>query len=128
MTRLADLLDAAVDRTADSGAVGAVADRLGGLISLPAGRTKDALSGTAAGHPVHPVLATAAIGLLTSTNLLDALGERKAARKVLAAGLLSALPTVAAGWSDWSDTEGHEKRIGILHSTTNALGLGLYGA
>ncbi len=127
MTRTADLLERVVEASAGTALVGKVADLLGPLMKkIPEGPVKDTLSGTQLGHPVHPSLATAAIGLLTTTSVLDVAGEPRAARVTLAAGLVTALPTIAAGWSDWAETGGLEKRVGIVHSTTNAVGVGLY--
>jgi nitrite reductase/ring-hydroxylating ferredoxin subunit len=72
--------------------------------------------------------AAAAVGLLAAGNLLDALGQRRAARSAVGAGLVTAVPTAVSGWSDWSDTEGHERRIGALHSSANTVGLLLHAA
>jgi nitrite reductase/ring-hydroxylating ferredoxin subunit/uncharacterized membrane protein len=90
------------------------------------GQVKDAVSGSWLGHPVHPVLVIGPIGLWYGATYLDLLGGRKAraaADKLVAAGVLSALPTALAGASDWSDTSGAEKRVGIAHAMANTAGL-----
>lgn len=60
-----------VDRLAD-----AVVDAINKW--LPAGRVKDALSGTDLGHPLHPILVTVPIGAWVSAGFLDALGGHSA--------------------------------------------------
>jgi nitrite reductase/ring-hydroxylating ferredoxin subunit/uncharacterized membrane protein len=90
---------------------------------------KDALSGTWLGHPLHPVLTDVAIGAFASASLLDILGGRRGARSANALvrfGMLAAVPTAAAGLSDWSDTVGPDRRVGVVHAASNATALVLY--
>jgi uncharacterized membrane protein len=80
---------------------------------------KDLLSGTWLGHPLHPPLTDAVIGAWTSALLLDlAGGERteEAADRLVAAGILAALPTAAAGLSDWAELHGGSRRVGSVHA------------
>src|SRR5947199_805106 len=73
------------------------------------GPVKDLLSGTWLGHSLHPPLTDVPIGLLTSATALDLLAPSRAqdaADTLVALGLLTALPTAAAGWADWSDSYG----------------------
>jgi nitrite reductase/ring-hydroxylating ferredoxin subunit/uncharacterized membrane protein len=94
------------------------------------GAVKDLLSGTPLGHPLHPLLTDIPIGALTSATVLDLVaGERgrHAADVLVALGLLSALPTAAAGAADWSDSYGPDQRLGSVHAIANVIGLGLYG-
>jgi hypothetical protein len=35
-------------------------------------------------------------------------------------GVISALPAVATGWSDWLDTDGAESRVGLVHAVASA--------
>src|SRR4051794_4298650 len=102
----------ALDSVADP-----VADQVSKL--LPPGPVKDALSGTWLGHPLHPLLITVPIGAWLSANVLDLVGgkkSRKAADRLVGIGLLAALPTAAAGASDWADTTAGAKRVGIVHA------------
>jgi nitrite reductase/ring-hydroxylating ferredoxin subunit/uncharacterized membrane protein len=90
---------------------------------------KDALSGTALGHPLHPLLTDIPIGCFTSVSVLDVVGGRKgraAADRLLRLGLAAAVPTALAGAADWSDTYGATKRIGVVHAASNATGLSFY--
>lgn len=96
---------------------------------VPGGRLKDLLSGTWLGHPLHPMLTDLPIGFWTSAMAVDFLGGRKghkAADRLVALGVLSALPTAAAGLSDWSDTIGEERRLGFAHAAGNLVALDLY--
>ncbi|RYF51269.1 MAG: DUF2231 domain-containing protein [Comamonadaceae bacterium] len=89
---------------------------------LPAGRVKDALSGTDLGHPLHPLLVTVPIGAWVSAGFLDALGGRSArtaATKLVGVGAIAAVPATLTGASDWADTLGAERRIGAIHAAAN---------
>jgi len=100
---------------------GAALDR---IVSLRPGAVKDGLSGTWLGHPLHPLLTDVTIGAWTSSIALDALLQRqteRAARALVGIGVLSAIPTIASGWSDWSDTTGEDRRLGLLHAAGNAV-------
>ncbi len=87
-------------------------------------------SGTKLRHPAHPAAATFTAGSLLSASVLDAAGDRRmrpASELLITAGVVGALPTVVAGWSDWLYTEQAEKRVGLVHAATNATGLTAYG-
>lgn len=93
------------------------------------GPVKDALSGTWLDHPLHPMLTDLPIGFWTSAWVLDIVGgesERDAARRLIGAGVLSALPAVLTGAADWSDTEGRSRRVGVVHAVVNSSALALY--
>lgn len=96
--------------------------------ALPPGGVKDALSGTWMGHALHPLLTVGTIGLWTSALLLDATGDPEGADRLLAAGIVCALPTALTGSSDWADTElgaPAARRVGIVHAALNSAALGL---
>ncbi len=109
-------------------------DRLAKLLAVPEkylhpGSVKDALSGTWLGHPLHPVLTDVAIGSWTSAVILDVIGGDRAepaADALVGIGVLSAVPTAVSGWSDWLDTEGEARRIGVVHAVGNAAVVALY--
>ncbi len=101
---------------------------VGGVI--PHGAVKDALSGTWIGHPLHPMLTDVAIGSWTSAFFLDLMGRRgsqAAADTLVGIGVLSAVPTAAAGLADWSDMLGAERRVGLVHAGANTVAVGFYG-
>lgn len=91
----------------------------------------DLLHGTPIGHPLHPILAQAVVGTWTSSALVDALtltglvpddleeGAEAASTTLAATGLAAALPTVASGWTDWSDLHEDQQRLGLVHAAGN---------
>jgi len=98
--------------------------------ALGRGVAKDALSGTWLGHSLHPMLTDIPIGSFTSATIIDFLGGKKgrnAADLLVAVGILSSIPTAAAGLADWSDTFGEPQRMGVIHAAANAVGLAFYG-
>lgn len=95
------------------------------------GPLKSLLSGTWLGHPLHAMLTDLPIGLWSAGMVLDAVGGEElgdAADTVIVAGILSALPTAAAGLSDWADTYGPERRVGMAHALANIGALSLFSA
>jgi nitrite reductase/ring-hydroxylating ferredoxin subunit/uncharacterized membrane protein len=87
---------------------------------------KDLLSGTWLGRPLHPLLTDVVIGAWMSAFLLDVLSDDRAenaADQLLAVGNLAAVPTVAAGLSDWAELWGEQQRLGSLHALGNATAL-----
>jgi nitrite reductase/ring-hydroxylating ferredoxin subunit/uncharacterized membrane protein len=113
-----------LDRIAEP--VGKAAKRL-----IPRGPVKDALSGTWLGHQLHPMLTDIPIGSFTSASVLDLIGGRRAqpaANLLAAVGIMSVVPTAAAGLADWSDTYGPTRRIGVVHAAANLVGVGFYTA
>jgi nitrite reductase/ring-hydroxylating ferredoxin subunit/uncharacterized membrane protein len=89
-----------------------------------------ALSGTAFGHPLHPPLTDVVIGAWTSAVALDWIGGKRggpAADWLVELGVLSAVPTAAAGLNDWATLEGPTRRLGLVHGTTNVVATGLFG-
>jgi nitrite reductase/ring-hydroxylating ferredoxin subunit/uncharacterized membrane protein len=90
--------------------------------------TKNALSGTGFGHPAHPSLVVAPLGCWVGAVTADLAGERRAAARLTAAGLLAAIPAVATGLSDWTDTTGAERRVGFVHLVGNLTTIVLYSA
>jgi nitrite reductase/ring-hydroxylating ferredoxin subunit/uncharacterized membrane protein len=97
----------------------------------PRTELKDLLSGTWLGHPLHPVLTDVVVGAWTSSFLLDLIPgrrTRKASDRLIDVGILAALPTALAGLSDWSDTWGRTRRVGLVHASANVVALWLYAS
>ena len=97
----------------------------------PQSDLKDLLSGTWLGHPLHPPLTDVVIGTWTSALLLDLLGDERteaAADRLVAAGILAAIPTAAAGLSDWAELRGGSRRVGTVHALGNTTALVLHVA
>lgn len=98
---------------------------------IPRGPLKDALSGTWLGHQLHPLLTDIPIGSFTSATILDLVGGRRAqpaASLLSAVGVVSVVPTAAAGLADWSDIYGPDRRVGLVHAAANLVGVGFYSA
>ena len=99
---------------------------------LPGGPVKDALHGRWLGHPVHPILVALPIGLWSGTSLLDLTpgDTRRAAKRLVGAGVLAVLPTAATGYADWSELGAFErpKRVGLVHAAANAITTAFYAA
>ena len=83
------------------------------------------LNGVWLGHPAHPVVTDVPIGAWTATMVLDvaaALSDDEslgtAADLSLVTGLAAALASAATGLTDWKDTYGEERTVGLLHGLT----------
>jgi nitrite reductase/ring-hydroxylating ferredoxin subunit/uncharacterized membrane protein len=113
-----------------------VAQKVGETVRgvLSGGPIKDALSGTWLGHAVHPVLTDVVIGSFTAASLLDLLApgdDGRASERLIALGLAAYAPTAASGANDWADSEAVDdavRRVGIVHSASNAVGATFYAA
>lgn len=130
--RINRTLDALIGRVERTTALDPVADRLANgiqkrLDSVPALRS--VLSGTAAGHPLHPVLVVVPLGSWLGASYLDLTAGkagRAAATKLVGLGIASAIPAALTGTNDWADTRLAERRVGFVHALGNELALGLY--
>lgn len=99
-----------------------------------AGKTiKNALHGTWFGHPLHPALIAIPVGAWTVAMVLDSM-ESLTGRKELRAGadaavgigLLGAVGSAVTGATDWSETDGRGKTIGLVHGLLNVGATALY--
>ncbi|HEY3542391.1 MAG TPA: Rieske 2Fe-2S domain-containing protein [Gaiellaceae bacterium] len=87
---------------------------------------KDVLSGTWLGHPLHPPLTDVVVGAWTSALVLDLLGgadAETAADRLVGVGVVAAVPTAAAGLSDWAELRGGRRRVGMVHALGNSTAL-----
>lgn len=87
---------------------------------------KNALHGVWLHHPLHPALTDIPIGAWTTALALDAKsavsGDESYARAgdfALAFGLAGAVGSAVTGLTDWSETDGRAKRIGLVHGLLN---------
>lgn len=89
------------------------------------------LGGDWLGHRLHPVLATAPMGALLMSTLLDVVGGERYADAVdtlTLVGLVSALPTAVTGAHDLATTDGPATRVGVVHAATMDLTLACFAA
>lgn len=101
----------------------------------PPRRFKSLLNGTWFGHPLHPVMTDVPIVAWLLTVIFDIIWLISPSHNSWAAlgafvavivGLLGALGAIATGLTDWSDTYGAERRIGLDHAFFNACAFILY--
>ena len=128
MTNTNPALGALVTRLEDAEVLDAPAALLQSLADLltSSDAMKDLLSGAQLGHPVHPLLTDIPIGCWTSASIIDVIAPRSGrsvAQHLTALGVLSAIPTAAAGLNDWSATKGGDRRVGVAHAVGNSLAL-----
>ncbi|MBB5137680.1 nitrite reductase/ring-hydroxylating ferredoxin subunit/uncharacterized membrane protein [Thermocatellispora tengchongensis] len=91
------------------------------------GRTRDFLHGVPTGKPLHPPLTTFSIGCWIAASILDATGgDSRAARTLVSAGLAGAVPSIAAGLTDWSSLHREQQRVGFVHAIANLSATTLY--
>jgi nitrite reductase/ring-hydroxylating ferredoxin subunit/uncharacterized membrane protein len=87
---------------------------------------KNALHGVWLGHPLHPVLTDVPIGAWTTALALDAreiaTGDAaygRGADFAVGVGLVAAVGAAVTGLTDWSETDGRSRRLGLLHGLLN---------
>jgi uncharacterized membrane protein len=113
-----------VDRIERERRLDVVADKLRPLARrLAEGPQASVLRGDPLGHALHPMLTDLPIGFFTSSFMLDLVGGRRARRasqRLIGLGLISLLPTAAAGLVDWeSIPDAPRQRAGAVHAAVN---------
>jgi nitrite reductase/ring-hydroxylating ferredoxin subunit/uncharacterized membrane protein len=85
-------------------------------------QVKNVLNGVWLGHPLHPMVTDVPVGAWTATLVLDGVSALSgseslatAADLTLATGLAGAISSAASGFTDWSDTYGKERTLGLAH-------------
>jgi nitrite reductase/ring-hydroxylating ferredoxin subunit len=80
------------------------------------------------------MLTDVVIGSFTSATPLDLIGgddDGTAAERLIAVGIAAYGPTALTGVNDWADSEpvsDEVRRVGLVHASSNALALTLYGS
>lgn len=99
----------------------------------PPRRLRSLLNGTWFGHPLHPVITDLPITAWMLTAIFDIIWlithttwAAYGAFVAVIAGLLGALGAIVTGLTDWSDTYGAERRVGLNHALFNATATILY--
>ena len=84
---------------------------------------------------IHPALTDVPLGAWTVALVFDVMAEGKgrkeyarAAETAVAIGLVGAIGAAATGMTDWSETGGRARRVGLMHGLLNAGSTALYGA
>src|SRR5579859_5765076 len=93
----------------------------------PNRKLKNMLNGTWLGHALHPMLTDVPLGSWSGTLLLDLAwlnegsdGMANGADLTLLLGLLGATGAAVTGLSDWSDLDGTDRRVGLMHGLLNS--------
>ena len=101
--------------------------QLYGQPGQPSRRIKDILNGTWLGHALHPVFTDIPIGAWSSTMLLDlawlnddSKGVARSADIVFTLGIVGATAAAITGVTDWSDLDGMDRRVGLMHGLLNS--------
>ena len=90
---------------------------------------RDVLHGVPLGHPVHPVGVQIPMGAWTSAAILDAVpGGDRAAGILIGVGVVTAVPSAVAGFTDWSELHEQQQRVGLVHAAANLTATSLYVA
>ncbi|WP_248762108.1 DUF2231 domain-containing protein [Pseudarthrobacter sp. SSS035] len=79
--------------------------------------------GDATGIPLHGILTDGPFGAWWSAIFLDFYKDdssRLAAKRLVALGVVAAVPTAVSGWAQWSMKDHGTKRVGIVHATISA--------
>lgn len=124
---LVALAEAVEQATALDPLVDAVRPVADALVADPFRR--DLLRGAWVGHAIHPPLTDLPIGFWSSAVVLDLVGGRRArpaAQRLVALGVLTALPAAVSGWAEWSGTSRASQRVGVVHAASNVVALGLF--
>lgn len=88
------------------------------------------LSGSWLGHQLHPMVTDIPIGAWVMASALDVTGGKRmrpASQRLVAIGVISAVPAALTGASDWADSYGKEQRVGLAHALANTWGTALQG-
>jgi len=112
-------------------ALDGVADWWSAKVNRLVGPAKSLLSGTWLGHPLHPGLTDVVVGAWGAGVALDLLAgdeAEAAADRLIGLGVLAFFPTAASGWSDWADSYGAERRVGLIHGLVNGGAMSLFAA
>lgn len=95
-----------------------------------AAASRPGLRGDWLGHALHPMLTDLPLGMWMSAAVLDLIGgksSRRAAQRLVGGGVLAAVPTAAAGLSEWESLPHRaSRRVATVHAVGNTLVLGLY--
>jgi nitrite reductase/ring-hydroxylating ferredoxin subunit/uncharacterized membrane protein len=127
------LLEDVMKRLEQADALDELAGKVAGVVAAATRPrlVKNALSGTWLGHRFHPLLVPLPIGFWTGALVFDLIATRRArwaADVLVGSGIAAAVPTAAAGLSDWADTEPEARRVGLVHAGCNSLALLCYSA
>lgn len=126
MPQATEMMRGALSAIGGAKGLDAPAKKVSGWVTAATRATpvKNLLSGSWLGHQLHPMLTDVPIGAFTSATLLDLFGgddTAAASRRLVGVGILASAPTAMSGASDWSDTTGEDRRVGLVHGAMNGV-------
>jgi hypothetical protein len=77
------------------------------------------LHGDSTGVPLHLIVRDLPYGAWTMAQFLDLFsdaGSRRAARRLVGLGVITAAPTAITGWAEWALADRDTRRVGIAHA------------
>jgi len=117
------------DATTLDAAVEAAEPLASRLMSQP--RIRSIVRGDITGIPLHTILTDGPFGAWWSAVFLDFFADdssRRSAQRLVALGVIAAVPTALSGWATWSGKDRPLKRVGIVHAGANAAATVVYTA
>lgn len=94
--------------------------------ALGQGRFAGWLRGSWLGHPVHPLLVTVPIGAWSSAAVLRLAGRYDSAQRLVLIGLSATAPTLVTGLAEVPGLDTPQRRVALVHASTNAVGSALF--
>ncbi|PRZ02653.1 hypothetical protein BCE75_11827 [Isoptericola sp. CG 20/1183] len=114
-----------LERSESADGLSGVVLRAARQVTPTAGPLYDELRGRSLGHPLHAALTDLPVGLWVGAALLDLTrppGHATAARRLVGLGVLSTVPTVVTGLTDYRALTRSARRVAAVHATTNGVG------
>lgn len=127
--RYTRLLGSLEDATPLDAAVEAAEPLASRLMSQP--RIRSIVRGDTTGIPLHTILTDGPFGAWWSAVFLDFFdddGSRRSSQRLVALGVIAAVPTALSGWATWSGKDRPLKRVGIVHAGANVAATTVYFA
>ncbi len=137
---VASLGEAAIAMIERQNWLGTIGDRVQQTIAAtfraggePGRKVRDFIHGTWLGHPLHPVLTDVPIGAWTTALILDSVDQgdgpcARAADGAITLGLVGAVAAAVTGLTDWHQTDGGTRRVGLSHGLANITAASVYAA
>ena len=120
-----------MERVEGAASLDRLADPLRDAVGRLPQQARSILEGQWLGHPLHPLLTDLPIGFWTTSWLLDLTVPKRAARTstaMVGLGVAAAIPTMAAGLTDWAKLSRGKRRVGLVHLGLNVVATAAYAS
>ncbi|MDP9986924.1 hypothetical protein J2S98_002082 [Arthrobacter oryzae] len=94
-------------------------------------KVRTIVRGDTTGIPLHTILTDGPFGAWWSAVFLDLFDDeasRRSSQRLVALGVVAAVPTALSGWATWSGKDRPLKRVGVVHAAANAAATAVYVA